>query len=252
MHNFLTGFEKYRRDLPIYVSNPFPEDVLQEALQVIDESKNRTPDYDLVDEVGEYYLGKEHYDPKLDVGLSRVIIEFECPDRMRAIMDKYVEEIYSEKLELAHYNYIDYNPKHGNGKYPPSLPPHLDETEELVTFNYQIRANIDWELYIGDTPYQLSDGDAVIFSSVNQVHWRPKRRWVEGESVEIISFNYCLPNNWRFTKEDNPINISKYPELRHWYNLQLNNLEEFHTAWDIYGRLGRENNIPDDKHGDFA
>ena len=110
----------------------------------------------------------------------------------------------------------------------------------------------DWTLWIDDKEYELKENDAIVFSAVNQVHWRPKRKWKEGEFVEIVSFDYCPITNYRFTGEENPIDTFKYDEKRKAYTDSLSNTTEFKLAWEIYNRDGNRDGISYDKLGDFA
>jgi hypothetical protein len=118
-----------------------------------------------------------------------------------------------------------------------------------MTFNFRVGGNIDWELYVDGKPYSLEVGDAIIFSSLNQVHWRPKRYWDKEEFVEIISFNYSPLDNWRFTGEPDPIDPRFFPLQRQRHNDKLNQREEFIDAWRIYNEDGLRIGIPTDRHG---
>ena len=163
--------------------------------------------------------------------MSRMLIEFDCPPEVEAVMDSYAKPVHQREIALCHYNYIDYNMKYGEGKYAPALPPHLDADENLVTFNYMIGGNVhDWTLWIDDKEYELKENDAIVFSAVNQVHWRPKRKWKEGEFVEIVSFDYCPITNYRFTGEENPIDPFKYAEKRKAYTNSLSAVSYTHLT----------------------
>lgn len=252
MHKYLTGFAKYNKQLPIYIEKPFSDEQVLRLRNVIEINRSRDPEYNKVPGEQEQYNGSHRFDPKKIVHMSRLLIEFDCPKDIEETMDSYAKTIYSDEIALCHYNYIDYNLKYGEGKYAPSLPPHLDADENLVTFNYQIGGNIDdWEIWIEDKPYTLKNNDAIIFSAVNQVHWRPKRKFKEGEFVEIVSFDYCPLTNYRFTGEDNPIDPFKYPEKRKEYIDSLNFLPEFKLAWKIYNEMGLKIGIQEDKLGEI-
>lgn len=252
MHKYLTGFEKYTKDLPIYVESPFSADQIDRLRNVIEINKARESEDRLIPGNQEQYNGTHRFDPKKIVHMSRLMLEFECPKDIQETMDGYLKPLYSEQLELCHYNYIDYNLKYGDGRYAPSLPPHIDADENILTFNYMLDGNIDdWEVWIADKPYDLKKGDAIIFSAVNHVHWRPKRKWKEGEFVEIVSFDYCPPTNYRFTGQANPIDSFQFPEARKAYIDGLNDLPEFQTAWKIYSEMGLDIGIPVDKLADF-
>jgi hypothetical protein len=238
MHKYLTGFERYNKALPIYVERPFSISEVQELRDAIDTIRSRP----LASEVlpgdkEEFTSSVSRLDPRIMTHMSRMIIEFNCPDSIETIMDSYCKPIHKDEIKLAHYSYIDYNLKYGDGRYEPSLPPHIDSNENLVTFNYQLDGNIDWEIYIDNQPYDLKTGDAIIFSAVNQVHWRPRREWKEGDFLEIVTFDYSPPTDWAFTGEDDPIDPIKYPERLKAYLEDLSTKKQYQDAWNMYNRL---------------
>jgi hypothetical protein len=253
MHKYLTDFEKYKRDLPIYIEKPFSDDQVTRLRNTIETNKNRRADYVPVPGEHDQKYGGHRFDPKKITHMSRIMVEFDCPPDIEKTMDSYAKPIYDGDIRLTHYNYIDYNLKYGDGINAPSLPPHIDADENLITFNYQIGGNVDdWQLWVDETPYDLKNGDAIIFSAVNQVHWRSKRKWKPGEYVEIVSFDYCPTTNYRWTGQVNPIDPFLFPEKREKYSEDLRDHPKFVKAWDIYNRLGLQDNIPEDKIAGFA
>lgn len=252
MHNFLTNFDKYNIDLPFYVEKPFTEDQKKLLRNVIDTNKNLVV-YDLIVSDEAVISAMNRFYPKQIKIMSRQLIEFECPEEIEKVMDSYAKPVYKEEIKLCHYNYIKYDMEFGEGKYAPSLPPHIDADENLVTFNYQIGGNVDdWQLVVDGEHYDLKNDDAMVFSAVNQVHWRPKRHWKPGEYVEIVSFDYCPPDNYRFTGEENPIDNRKHPELRQKYIDDLNNHPRFQKSWDQYHEEGLELGIKIEDNGGFG
>lgn len=255
MHKFLTGFAEYNKELPIYIEKPFSDDQVKRLREVIEINRNRLKSANYVPVPGsqEEYDGEHRFDPKLITHMSRLLIEFDCPKDIEDTMDLYCKPIHKGNIRLTHYNYIDYNLKYGSEKYAPALPPHLDADENLVTFNYQIGGNVDdWQLWVEDTPYDLKNGDAIIFSAVNQVHWRSKRKWRPGEYVEIVSFDYCPVTNYRWTGQDNPLDPHLFPEIREKYSSALNDRPEFIQAWTIYNEVGLKDGILEDDIAGFA
>jgi hypothetical protein len=255
MHKFLTGFAEYNKKLPIYIEKPFSDNQVARLREVIEINRNRmnAAKYAAVPGMHEEYDGEHRFDPKIITHMSRLMIEFDCPKDIEETMDSYCKPIHKKDIRLTHYNYIDYNMKYGEGRNAPSLPPHLDADENLVTFNYQIGGNVDdWQLWVDDTPYDLKNGDAIIFSAVNQVHWRSKRKWRPGEYVEIVSFDYCPITNYRWTGQDNPLDPHLFPEIREKYSRDLNDRPEFIKAWTIYHELGLKDGIPEDDIAGFA
>ena len=177
--------------------------------------------------------------------MSRTLIEFDIPKDCEESMNKIVKPLYKEDIALCHYNYIDYNLKYGYGDNSPALPPHLDADNNLVTVNYCLDANIEWDLYLGNwedtgnfTKYSLSPGQTIIFSAVNQIHWRPKRKFKDGEFCEIISMDYSPTDSYRFLNGVNPIDPEQYPDRRQAYLDKLQARPDMRSAFDLWNEDG--------------
>ncbi len=250
MHPYLEGLEKFNVDIPLYVKNPFTSNHIQEIRDVINTAKNTRP-LASIPRPGdqEDFFSLDRFDPRITKHMSRMVIEFKCPENVEKAMDSYVFPIYKENIKLGHYSYLDYNPKYGDKKYFPSLPPHIDAANTLVTFNYCLDTNIEWDLYIDNKPYSLAAGDAIIFSAINQVHWRPKREWSEGDFCEILSFDYSPLDDWRFTNESYPLDETLYPERVKAYMEDLDTRKEYIDAWELYTNLGLKINLDQNTHG---
>lgn len=252
MHKFLTDFDKYNKQLPFYVEKPFTDRQAKILRDVIEANRSIVVDDLIVSDDATISKMNRFYPKKITI-MSRELIEFECPEEIEHVMNFYAKPVYKEEIKLCHYNYIKYDMQFGDGKYAPSLPPHIDADENLVTFNYQIGGNVDdWQLVIDGKHYDLRNGDAMVFSAVNQVHWRPKRHWKPGEYVEIVSFDYCPPDNYRFTGDENPIDNQHYPERRKKYIDDLNNHPRFQKSWDQYHSEGLEIGIQQQDNGGFG
>lgn len=255
MHKWLTDFDKYSKPLPIYIEKPFNEQQVELLRGVIENNRSlmNNAQYDRLQGSQEQYYGETRFHPKKIVHMSRLLIEFVCPPEIEAVMDSYAKPLHQDPIRLTHYNYIDYNMAYGDGKNAPSLPPHLDADENLVTFNYCLDQNIeDWTLWVDDKEYNLKKGDAIIFSAVNQVHWRPKRKWKEGEFCEIVSFDYCPVTNYRWTGQTNPIDpMERFPE-RQAYQDEVAKHPKMIAAWNIYNAMGLEAGIPQQDIAGFA
>jgi hypothetical protein len=252
MHDYLAGFEKFNSTIPFYVEKPFTDKQVEDLKQIINDAKNNRPLASLpVKGEKEEYMSMDRFDPRIMTHMSRMVIEFQCTKEAEEVMDSYVLPIYKENIKLGHYSYLDYNMKYGNGEYYPSLPPHIDAANTLVTFNYCLDTNIDWDIYVDNKPYSLKAGDALVFSAINQVHWRPKREWQEGEFCEILTFDYTLPDDWRFLDERDPLD-SREPaneeRIKNYFE-DLDTRKEYTDAWDLYNKLGLENGINENTHG---
>jgi hypothetical protein len=222
----------------MYIEKPFSPSEVQELRDAIDIIRLRPLASEaLPGDKEEFTSSVSRLDPRIMTHMSRMIIEFNCPESVEAVMNSYCKPIHQDEIKLAHYSYIDYNLTYGDGRYEPSLPPHIDSNENLVTFNYQLDGNIDWDIYIDNERYELKTGDAIIFSAVNQVHWRPKRKWKEGDFLEIVTFDYSPPTDWAFTGDEDPIDPIKHPKRLQDYLADLSTKKEYQDAWNMYNRL---------------
>jgi len=252
MWNYLTDMSEFKKELPFYVDDLLSEEQVQSLNSIFDELLAREPEYYRMPGDQEEYRGKDWYDPKRVVHMSRQMLEFECPEDIEKTLDEVVKPVYPEEIKLAHYSYIDYDLRHGEGRYAPSLPPHIDNSEDIVTFNYMLDGNIDWELYINDVPYTLRKGQALVFSALNMPHFRPKRKWKEGEFVKILSFDYSPLTDFRFTGKDYALDPLKFPERVERYIESVNNHPKMQSAWTLYTELGIAEGIPEGLHAAFA
>lgn len=252
-HKYLTGFDKYNKTFPFYVDNLFNENQIKELRNLIETNRKIEP-LIIGDRVEDGYIRasdfRSRYQPKIAKNMSRMLIEFDMPEDCEKVLDDIAKPTYNGDIALCHWNYIDYNIKYGYGDNSPALPPHLDADENLVTINYCLDTNIEWDLYISNyensskfEKYSLGPGQTIVFSAVNQIHWRPKRKFIDGEFCEIISMDYCPTNNYRFTGEDNPIDPEKYPAKRKQYLDELHSRKDMIAAFDLWNSEGIKNGI---------
>jgi hypothetical protein len=248
LHEYLTGFDKYNKELPFYVDNLFSDDQKSRIKGIIEENRKLEPVI-IGDRIEDGYIRasefKSRFQPKIAKNMSRTLIEFEMPKDCEDVMDKIVKPLYKEPIALCHYNYIDYNLEYGYGDNSPALPPHLDADNNLVTVNYCLDTNIEWDLYIGNwndtgnfTKYSLSAGQTIIFSAVNQIHWRPKRKFKEGDFCEIISMDYSPLDSYRFLDGVNPIDPESHPDKRLEYLNKLQSRKDMMYAFDVWNADG--------------
>ena len=253
LHKYLTGFENYNRDLPFYIDELFTKEESQQLRDIIEENRKIEP-FIIGDRVEDGYIRtsefRSRFQPKIAKNMSRTLIEFDMPKNLEDKLDVVAKPLYKGDIALCHWNYIDYNIKYGYGDNSPALPPHLDADENLVTVNYCLDTNIEWDLYVGNwndtgnfTKYSLSPGQTIVFSAVNQIHWRPKRKFKEGEFCEIISMDYCPTTSYRFTGEPNPIDPENSSALRKQYLDELQARPDMISAFSIWDKEGLADGI---------
>jgi hypothetical protein len=253
LHKYLTGFEKYNQPLPFYIDNLFTSDQDKKIRDLIETNREIEP-FIIGDRIEDGYIRtsefRSRFQPKIAKNMSRTLIEFDTPEDCERRLDEIAKPLYNGDIALCHWNYIDYNLKYGYGDNSPALPPHLDADENLVTINYCPDTNIEWDLYVSNwndtsnfTKYSLSGGQTIVFSAVNQIHWRPKRKFKEGEFCEIISMDYCPTNSYRFTGDKNPIDPEHSPDVRKRYLDELQSRPDMQAAFKLWEEEGLRDGI---------
>ena len=84
----------------------------------------------------------------------------------------------------------------------PRLVPHYDGfPEPRFTFDYQIRSNTPWPLFVEEEEFVLNDNQALTFSGTHQIHWRSKKNFNPGEFIDMIFCHLYLPGDAANTQE---------------------------------------------------
>lgn len=257
MHTYLNGSGMYNQHIPFLIEDLFTDEEDEKIKSLINYNINN---YQPLVQGGNEKLNDttdpSKYKPKYVKPMSRLLVEFDLPEESKEKLDNIAKPLYKERVELAHYTFIDYDRKFSDNKFDPILPPHLDGDENLVTINYCLDGNIDWDLYIGDiddphsySRYELKKGQAIVFSAINQIHWRPRKKFKEGDFLQIITFDYCAMNHYLFTGELNPIDPVLFQENRKKQILEMSESLEFQTAWNIYNKETAEAGIVEEDRG---
>jgi hypothetical protein len=122
----------------------------------------------------------------------------QLPDSIINKITNYAESVAGIKLRLAEYNFSRYQKTIiGDNIFNPLLFPHTDEAfnADRVTLDYQIRSNVSWPITVDnwetETDYILADNQILTFSGTHQVHWRPKKDFIDGEFLEAIFLHFA-------------------------------------------------------------
>lgn len=241
MHEYLTDFSEYNTLPPVYLENPLTQEHVAEIRNILTEAEKT---YGIVGSSHQSH----HYQPRIMRNISRIVTEFKMPEHIEATISNHILPMYKKPIKLSHFSYLGYDGKYSDYEVPPALPPHIDAANTLLTFNFQLGGNIDWDIYVDGERHELKTGDALVFSAVNQVHWRPKRVWQKGDFTEILTVNFSPHDDWRF--DPNGIDpLQAYPELIEEYRKALSQHPKMMAAWEIYNADGAKDGIPADKHG---
>ena len=122
---------------------------------------------------------------------------------------KIVNEMSNKEIHMTSFSFAEYGSKYGE----PNLPPHFDGDSNDIVVDFQLSSNISWDLGINTELYSLEDNSALIFNANTNVHWRPHRKFEDGEYIKMLFF--------RFGSHENP---SDYSEQR--YSMDHNIFKE--------------------------
>jgi hypothetical protein len=122
-----------------------------------------------------------------DPNLGRVQNGFGISDRDTNIkIQDLANSLSDKKLQFNSASYAYYSKAHGE----PNLPPHFDSDFTDLIIDYQLEANISWDLGVNTELYPLEDNSAIVFNPNTNIHWRPYRRFEDGEYVKMLFFRF--------------------------------------------------------------
>lgn len=148
-------------------------------------------------EIEEIYSSLSGSYRKYVMGLyMQQISDFTMPEHIKNKIVNYVEEITGLVGFEIDYQFSRYELMEDAGPNKPNLTPHFDGfPEPRFTFDYQIRSNIDWPLYVEGKEFVLKDNQALTFSGTHQVHWRSHHDFKPGEFVDMVFCHLYLANS---------------------------------------------------------
>jgi hypothetical protein len=113
------------------------------------------------------------------------------PDHMRDRLVDIANKISKTNLMLSTFSYAEYSAKYG----APDLPAHFDYDKNDLVFDIQLESNTSWDLGINLKTYSLENNSALIFNANENVHWRPHKKFKDGEYVKMIFARFCNLTN---------------------------------------------------------
>jgi hypothetical protein len=91
-----------------------------------------------------------------------------------------------DSLLLTSATAVEYNNKYGE----PVLPPHFDgDTNDLI-MDFQLESNTSWSIGINLDVYPMEDNSALLFNPNTNIHWRPIKKFEDGEFVKMMFFRF--------------------------------------------------------------
>jgi hypothetical protein len=131
---------------------------------------------------------------EVDKVLGRTQVYFNLKDIPNQIIEKMTQTVNSlsdQPLVIDHITYVEYSSEYGES----NLPPHFDGDRNNLVVDYQLKSNISWDLGINTELYPLEDNSALIFNANTNIHWRPYKRFQDGEYIRMIFFRFYDPVN---------------------------------------------------------
>lgn len=200
-YKYLNGSKNFKKQVPFYIDNFLTNQEIVDLKKAILDSNNTS-----VNSTGTDYFN------------------FICPDSIEKKSIEIGNDVYDLELKLLHKAYIAYK---YNSEQETTLSPHIDNTENIITIDYCLDTNIDWPLTICDidnnfdcNDFSIRPNQALVFSGINQVHWRPKRIFSEGEFCDIVVLSLSSIetdiekyNNSKVSRTLKHLEINKRPEI---------------------------------------
>lgn len=141
------------------------------------------------------------------------ISNFDMPVSALKKIVKYCEEISGVSgLVLEAYQFSRYEKftREDGSISMPKLIPHYDGfPEPRFTFDYQIRSNTSWPLFVEEKEFVLQDNQALTFSGTHQIHWRSKKEFGPGEFIDMIFCHLSLPGDAPNTQDHWDVMMNK-------------------------------------------
>ena len=113
------------------------------------------------------------------------------PIEIKNKLIKIAESKLNKRLEMVAEGFSTYKKEYGE----PWLDPHIDFNETNYILDYQFDSNIEWPIIVEGESFILKNNEAVLFSGKDQIHWRPKRKFLDHEYVSMIFFHFIDLDN---------------------------------------------------------
>lgn len=137
-----------------------------------------------------YACVEEREKPEIRPGLGYFYLTVSYPEStiqdIFATVDKYAQEQgFDFKPSDIRTHIGRYSLETG---FKPELTPHMDKSVKFpaLTFSVALKTNIDWAVGVNFESWNLDLGDAIIFSGTHQAHWRPIRKFQDGEFLDTL------------------------------------------------------------------
>lgn len=143
---------------------------------------------DNIEDVYSYITNKDN--PMVSDGNGYFVYFLRSPEKINEqIISLVNKQIKKQKIDfvpnrigmhIARYT-LDTN-------FKPQLQPHTDKfvTNPSVVLSVQLKSNTQWPLAVNEDVFTLDENEGIIFSGSDQLHWRPKKEFLDGEYTEVL------------------------------------------------------------------
>jgi hypothetical protein len=152
----------------VILKNIFTEEQINSLYAILKEKENDI-------KIDEPQLGRTRYD------IDKNLLDPSIVKRINELAQN-----FNKNLRFGGCYYSEYSLKYGK----PELSIHTDQTVAVFTIDYQLDANIDWEVYVEGISFLLKNNEAVTINVNSQAHWRPQRIFSDAEYVKMIYFHF--------------------------------------------------------------
>ena len=126
-----------------------------------------------------------------DPVLGRLIIDIDLPSHISSKFIKFINEVSPNKLRMGHITCVKYSNQYGQ----PNLPPHFDGSKSNMMIDFQLESNTCWDLGVNTEIYTLEDNSLLAFNPNENIHWRPHKKFNDGEYVKMIFVRFANLDN---------------------------------------------------------
>jgi hypothetical protein len=158
----------------------------------------------------------------------------------QAIKDKVtlkMAEIHNQPVKLEEISFARYSKEYGDF---PVLTPHFDNTfkEPRVTFDVQLKSNINWPIVVEGKPFILKDNEALTFSGTHQIHWREHIEFNDNDFIEMLFCHFSLPESKPITMDETSRIVKQLVYNSNRFSMKL--IEENKKLGDLVRKLSNE------------
>jgi len=196
----------------------FTQEELQRILGSIDNAKTMAP--------GTFHA------PIVQEQSSRVHIEVIYPADILRKLEAFASDLCGEDVVLTHNSYYHYSKNYNQDIETPILRPHrdLDNYYSKLTLDYQLYKNVDWNIVIEGTPYNLEVGDMLAFWGAGLVHWRENIVLDKNEETAVLTLHFS--NREDHQRLNNFARLPHEREKRKNANREDPSFQKYNQEWE--------------------